>query len=323
MPSKNPNTFSRSGATAAKTASSRNYMEEEDDDDDLSFFGAGRKGTGESEGGGRGRERSSSGYVRASRVGPRLQEGEEDEAKEHHHAHAHAAELNLHGMKFKKLTKLLKEKKKELNQKIHDTDREMLHTDVTGHDIYEEVEGLKAKCNAAIALCKKHWMDHNKGKYDDINKARKNKTAQPHKGIHTLRMQNLHGYSVVFPNIDSVAKKVNEFVEEHGMMNESLHMTNPMPKHLKDRHEYHVLPMRRFISRLKFQLIESMLNCIKKSDDHTDAQQKIMKTTHEINVIKREIDEIYKTRQALRKPRERKPIEFADADDLPEQKGKD
>lgn len=317
MPSKTSKTTSRN--------SSSKYVDD-DDDDDLSFFGAGRGGTGGNDGSRRTRERVASGgkYGREQRLGS----PEHDDA---HHAH-HRPGLNLTGLKYKKLSSLLRDKKKELNQKIQAEDNELSNSEVKGHNIFKKLEALKNKCNNDIKLCQEEWLKKHSKEYADIERARKDTKGgakQPHSGIRMRRNENLHSHRAVYPTIKALTEEVNDFISEHGLLDEDARMSNPMPKHAGNggNEEYHIIPMRHYISRLKFQLIESMVNIIQKTAhaDRNDTQAKILAHTHTISQIKEELTEIYKARKALAKPRAREghmtheAAAFADRNDLPPQ----
>lgn len=137
----------------------------------------------------------------------------------------------------------------------------------------------------------------------------------PHPGLRKKRILTVHSGVYTTDKLEKIAEDVASIVMLYRTSREELNC--PLPKHVPETpNEYYILPLIHYMARLKYRVIEALL-------DRTPSDKKLEINSRKIKNLKEKITAAKKSLAEMRSSKKRKPREawvLPDHDMLPPQK---
>lgn len=235
-----------------------------------------------------------------------------------------------HPTSKKAIREMIKKLEEEKSAKLKDSDTLLKDYKGAHHKTIESLLTHRNKCIQIRDEADEKFLNKHEDQFKENSAAYAKKIPLPHQSLKKERVIFVHSKTYTFKELDDLAKKLQEIVDEHGVHDKVLPCPRPIPVTGK-AHEYYIFSIIKFLAREKYRVVEALLSEDRKSkeDAMSEWRRDFVQNSHQITHIKKKITELKQTlvsirnaKQKKQKKRERKPREpwnLPDKDSLPRQ----
>lgn len=249
--------------------------------------------------------------LRHARTDTTKPSGRNDGSSTHHHTTPNTGKKAAR----KALHETLKMHFQQMHKALQESDSILRGMSMSHHSSVVAMLDIRDAClHTHKELNEKFKMEHREEMQANTNAVAKHQRL-PHPGLRKKRIFAVHSGVHTTDQLEKIAEDVASIVMEYRTGREELNC--PLPKHVPGTpNEYYILPLIHYMARLKYRVIEALLD--KPSENH-----KLRVNSRKIKDLKEKITAAKKNLAGMRSSKKRKPREawvLPDHDMLPPQK---